>query len=94
MTDHASGAPRADGDAAIADGVLLETRPADGVACLRLNRPAVLNALDLALRRALATAFTRLDADAGVRAIVATLSQAICMRCPRCGSTLTLHRRE
>ena len=52
------------------DGVLPETRPADGVACLRLNRPAVLNALDLALRRALAAAFTRLDADDSVRVIV------------------------
>ena len=34
--------------------VLLETRPADGVAWLRLNRPEVLNALNLALRQALA----------------------------------------
>ena len=50
--------------------VLLETRPAEGVALLRLNRPAVLNALNLELRQALATAVTRLDADAGVRAIV------------------------
>jgi enoyl-CoA hydratase/carnithine racemase len=37
---------------------------------VRLNRPAVLNALNLALRQALADTFTRLDADASVRAIV------------------------
>jgi hypothetical protein len=36
--------------------VLLEERPADGVALLRLNRPAVLNALNLELRHALANA--------------------------------------
>ncbi|MGE0350615.1 enoyl-CoA hydratase-related protein [Hydrogenophaga sp.] len=51
-------------------GVLLEERPSDGVALLRLNRPAVLNALNLELRHALADAFHRLDADAQVRAIV------------------------
>jgi enoyl-CoA hydratase len=50
--------------------VLLEERPAEGVALLRLNRPQVLNALNLELRRALAAAFTRLDADREVRAIV------------------------
>ncbi|HSV80566.1 MAG TPA: enoyl-CoA hydratase-related protein [Ramlibacter sp.] len=50
--------------------VLLEERPAPGVARLRLNRPNVLNALNLGLRRALAEAFTRLDADAEIRAIV------------------------
>lgn len=50
--------------------LLLEERPAQGVAVLRLNRPEVLNALNLALRRALAAAFTRLDADGDVRAIV------------------------
>ena len=37
---------------------------------LRLNRPEVLNALNLQLRRDLAAAFTRLDADPQVRAIV------------------------
>ena len=42
----------------------------DGVVLLRLNRPAVLNALNLALRHALADAFTRLNADDQVRAIV------------------------
>lgn len=49
---------------------LVESRPAEGVALLRLNRPGVLNALNLQLRRALADAFTRLDADDTVRAIV------------------------
>jgi len=44
------------------DDTLLEERPASGVALLRLNRPAVLNALNLA--------FTRLDADASVNVIV------------------------
>ncbi|MCX7279749.1 MAG: enoyl-CoA hydratase-related protein [Burkholderiales bacterium] len=50
--------------------ILLEEQPAPGVVMLRLHRPAVLNALNLALRQALAEAFTRLDADAAVRAIV------------------------
>lgn len=50
--------------------VLLRERPAEGVVLLRLNRPQVLNALNLELRRALAEAFTRLDADDDVRAIV------------------------
>lgn len=49
---------------------LLEERPADGVVLLRLHRPTVLNALDLALRRALAEAFTRLDDDPQVRVIL------------------------
>jgi enoyl-CoA hydratase/carnithine racemase len=49
---------------------LREERPAEGVAVLRLHRPAVLNALNLALRRELAAAFTRLEADPGVRVIV------------------------
>lgn len=52
------------------DDTLLEERPALGVALLRLNRPAVLNALNLALRRALAAAFMRLEADASVNVIV------------------------
>lgn len=50
--------------------ILLEEQPAPGVVMLRLHRPAVLNALNLALRQALAEAFTRLDADAAVRVIV------------------------
>lgn len=50
--------------------VLVETRPADGVAIVSLNRPEVLNALNLELRQTLALAFTRLDADDAVRAII------------------------
>lgn len=49
---------------------LLEERPAPGVALLRLNRPEVLNALNLALRRALAEAVLRLEADEAVRVIL------------------------
>jgi enoyl-CoA hydratase len=50
--------------------ILLEEQPAPGVVMLRLHRPAVLNALNLALRQALAEAFTRLNEDTAVRAIV------------------------
>jgi len=52
------------------DSVLIEERPAPRVALLRLHRPKQLNALNLALRHALAEAFTRLEADAEVRVIV------------------------
>lgn len=52
------------------DPVLLEERPSDGVVVVRLHRPEVLNALNLALRQALADAFTRLEADPAVRVIV------------------------
>lgn len=52
------------------DDILLEEHPAPGVVLLRLHRPAVLNALNLALRQALAAAFTRLDADATVRVVI------------------------
>lgn len=50
--------------------LLIEERPAPGVALLRLNRPQVLNALNLALRVALAQAFERLEADDATRVIV------------------------
>ena len=40
------------------EAVLLEERPAAGVAVVRLHRPAVLNALNLALRQAKAEVFT------------------------------------
>jgi len=50
--------------------LLLEERPAPGLALLRLNRPEVLNALNLQLRRDLAAAFSRLDADPQVRVII------------------------
>jgi enoyl-CoA hydratase/carnithine racemase len=50
--------------------LLLEERPGAGIALLRLNRPDVLNALNLQLRRDLAAAFTRLDADPQIHVIV------------------------
>lgn len=49
---------------------LLVSRPIEGVALLRLNRPERRNALNMALRVALAEAFLALSGDAGVRAIV------------------------
>lgn len=49
---------------------IIETRPADGVVCLRLHRPAVLNALNLALRRQLARSFERIDEDPDVRVVI------------------------
>lgn len=54
----------------MSDDLLLLQRPSPGVALLRLHRPAVLNALNLALRRALAAAFESLEADESVHAIV------------------------
>jgi enoyl-CoA hydratase len=51
--------------------VLLGT-VADGVATLTLNRPDRLNALNAALRAALADALARADADPAVRAIILT----------------------
>ncbi|EKA48659.1 enoyl-CoA hydratase-related protein, partial [Pseudomonas aeruginosa] len=51
--------------------VLLE-RPEQGVALLRLNRPAVLNALNMRLREALAEHVRRLDECADTRVIVLT----------------------
>jgi len=50
--------------------LLIEERPGERVVRLRLNRPAVLNALNLELRHALADAFARLDADNSVRAVI------------------------
>ena len=52
------------------DDILLEEHPAQGVVQVRLNRPGVLNALNLALRQALAAAFVRLDADPAVQVII------------------------
>ncbi len=46
------------------------TRPRPGVAMLRLDRPDVLNALNLRLRQALAARLLALESDGGVRAIV------------------------
>jgi len=51
---------------------LLTEYPAEGVALLRLNRPAATNALSPSLQAALSEAFTKLSEDAGIRAIVLT----------------------
>jgi len=68
--------------------VLLEEYPHPGVVLLRLHRPAALNALNLQLRRALAEAFLRLDADPEVRVIVlAGSAKAFCA-----GADLTEYR--
>lgn len=51
---------------------LLQEHPCAGVVVLRLNRPEVLNALNLVLRQKLAEAFNHLDKDEHVRVIVLT----------------------
>jgi len=51
---------------------ILEERPANGIALLRLNRPDALNALSMSVRQSLAELVKRLDADREVRAIVIT----------------------
>ncbi|MFC3172638.1 enoyl-CoA hydratase-related protein [Novosphingobium bradum] len=51
---------------------VLEERPSQGVALLRLNRPEALNALSLSLRRTLAEMINRLGNDGETRAIVIT----------------------
>lgn len=59
--------------------VLLKESVSEGVAVLRLNRPQVLNALNLELRRALAQMFIELDQDESVKAIVlAGSAKAFC----------------
>jgi enoyl-CoA hydratase len=50
--------------------LLIESSPSPGVTLVRLNRPEVLNALNLELRRALAETFVRLNADNSVRVII------------------------
>lgn len=52
------------------DDVVLSHDPTPGVRVLRLNRPAVLNALNLALRQRLAEAFAAADTDPAVRVVV------------------------
>lgn len=52
------------------ENILLEDRPQSGIAVLCLNRPEVLNALNLKLRQQLAQAFIRLDQDDSIRVIV------------------------
>lgn len=51
--------------------VLMES-PSEGVALLRLNRPAQLNALSMSIRAELAEHIVRLTADDDVRAVVIT----------------------
>lgn len=52
--------------------LLIERHAADGYAVLTLNRPGAMNALSLALRRALVVAIDDLARDDAVRAIVLT----------------------
>lgn len=47
-------------------------RPEDGIAVVRINRPAVRNALNIATRKKLAEEFALLSEDGSVRAIVLT----------------------
>lgn len=54
------------------DLLLIDRHAADGYAVLTLNRPTAMNALSLALRRALVAAIDDLARDDGVRAIVLT----------------------
>jgi enoyl-CoA hydratase len=54
----------------MSSSMLLSTRPFEGVLVLRLNRPEVLNALNLELRQALAQAFTSADQDPTVHVVV------------------------
>lgn len=56
-------------------GLLLQERPADGVVLLRINRPQVRNAMNLALRREIATQFRDLGLQDDVRCIVLTGSE-------------------
>lgn len=57
------------------ENLVLTERPEDGVAVVRINRPEVRNALNLATRKALAEAFEALRDDAETRAIVLTGSE-------------------
>jgi len=52
------------------ESLVLQESPSDGVVLLRLNRPAVRNALNLALRRELASFFVDLSHQEDVRCIV------------------------
>jgi enoyl-CoA hydratase/carnithine racemase len=54
------------------DEPLVLSRREDAVGVVTLNRPAKRNALDLAMRAAIAEAVSAFDADAAVRAIVVT----------------------
>ena len=52
--------------------LVITERLDEGVALIRLNRPEALNALNIAIREALAKAFSDLHDDPGVLAIVLT----------------------
>lgn len=54
------------------EAILLLEYPAEGVALLRINRPAVRNALNLALRREIAAKFRELGARDDLRCIILT----------------------
>ena len=56
--------------------VLLE-KPADGIAVLRINRPEVRNALNLAVRELLAKHFSDLGSDDATRCIILTGSDKV-----------------
>jgi enoyl-CoA hydratase len=55
----------------MADLLLIE-RPSDDIVVLRLNRPEVRNALNLAIRVQLAEAITRFAADPAIRCLIVT----------------------
>ena len=57
--------------------LVLESAPAEGVRLLRLNRPEARNALNLALRQALAARIEALAEDPDVRAVVLTGNEKI-----------------
>jgi enoyl-CoA hydratase len=52
--------------------LLLIERPSDDIVVLRLNRPEVRNALNLAIRVELAEAITRFTADPAIRCLIVT----------------------
>ena len=63
----------------MSESVLIKESSEQGVVILRLNRPEVLNALNLDLRRALAEMFRQIDQDPSVRSIVlAGSAKAFC----------------
>src|SRR5207244_7831409 len=68
---HRSGRARSDAEGAVMSEVLLE-RPAEAIAVVRLNRPEVRNALNLAVRERLAEHFRTLGSDEVTRCIILT----------------------
>jgi enoyl-CoA hydratase len=57
---------------ALMPDLLLIERPSDDIVVLRLNRPEVRNALNLAIRVELAEAITRFAADPAIRCLIVT----------------------